>query len=277
MKTLQLGSTGPEVRALQEMLKAEGYDPGPVDGDFGNKTFSALQEFQGARQDQEGNPLEPDGVCGPITWWALHNASGDAQRSWLDAMVPDNLTTKRNKVCELICHEHRKGVQEIPLGSNGGDGVDKYTKGWKAPWCAMFVSWALEEALGFSEFNDPPSQRQAAVINIYRTAKEKGWFKSKRDYTPRPGDIFIMLYRDKNGNLTGKGHTGFVLWVSAGGQTITTCEGNAGNRLKIRLRKVSQDTLVGFVNYMPIEENSNNSWERGILKSAKNLGRETTR
>ncbi len=39
-----------EVRAVQESLKAKGYDPGPIDGVLGHKTTSALKAFQKAEK-----------------------------------------------------------------------------------------------------------------------------------------------------------------------------------------------------------------------------------
>lgn len=39
-----------EVRAVQEALRAKGYDPGRIDGVLGRKTASALKAFQKAEQ-----------------------------------------------------------------------------------------------------------------------------------------------------------------------------------------------------------------------------------
>lgn len=54
--TLQRGSTGEDVKALQRALGV------PVDGDFGPATEAALERFQQRRG------LVVDGVCGPATW-----------------------------------------------------------------------------------------------------------------------------------------------------------------------------------------------------------------
>jgi flagellum-specific peptidoglycan hydrolase FlgJ len=56
---------GEHVKLLQERLKAAGFDPGPIDGEFGPKTDAAVRAFQQARG------LEVDGVVGPQTWAAL--------------------------------------------------------------------------------------------------------------------------------------------------------------------------------------------------------------
>jgi len=195
----------------------------------------------------------------------LNNGSGEKQRSNIDPLIPDKLTPQRKKLLEILCVKYRTGVREIPDGSNGGDGVDEITGGWKAPWCAMTVHWVFKKALGVEPWGNRGAS--AAVINIYKQAVTKDTFKKKGDYFPRPGDVFIMLYKDKHGDLTGKGHTGIVLRVSKDGWTLNTLEGNAGNRLACKIRKVTQSTLVGFVNPYPVDENTNN-WERGIVDAA---------
>ena len=43
---LKLDDRGTEVKALQIALKAAGFDPGKIDGDFGQGTEAALIAFQ---------------------------------------------------------------------------------------------------------------------------------------------------------------------------------------------------------------------------------------
>ena len=43
---LKKGSNDPEVRDLQEAMKALGHDPGPIDGVFGEATEAAVKAFQ---------------------------------------------------------------------------------------------------------------------------------------------------------------------------------------------------------------------------------------
>lgn len=62
---LRQGFTGPEVVALQTELKNHNFDPGPLDGIFGQKTKLAVIAFQGMVH------LTPDGVVGPATESAL--------------------------------------------------------------------------------------------------------------------------------------------------------------------------------------------------------------
>jgi peptidoglycan hydrolase-like protein with peptidoglycan-binding domain len=64
--TLQLGSTGPDVKRVQRIFvvqKALGYTG--IDGTFGPLTQAAVEQFQG------GAGLTVDGIVGPQTWAAL--------------------------------------------------------------------------------------------------------------------------------------------------------------------------------------------------------------
>lgn len=65
MASLQLGSTGPSVTALQQQLQQRGFDPGGVDGQFGPATDAAVRAFQG------NVGLAVDGQAGPNTLAAL--------------------------------------------------------------------------------------------------------------------------------------------------------------------------------------------------------------
>jgi hypothetical protein len=63
--TLRLGSTGADVRRLQDALRDHGFFSGTTDGTFGSTTDTAVRRFQTARS------LVSDGVVGPNTWAAL--------------------------------------------------------------------------------------------------------------------------------------------------------------------------------------------------------------
>lgn len=63
--TLSMGSRGPDVTRLQQLLRNAGFDPGPIDGIFGPRTQAAVVAFQRSRN------LTPDGIVGVNTWTAL--------------------------------------------------------------------------------------------------------------------------------------------------------------------------------------------------------------
>lgn len=61
MQNLKVGSKGNTVKDLQTFLKGVGLYTGAIDGDYGPKTLSAVQQFQGAQG------IKTDGIVGPIT------------------------------------------------------------------------------------------------------------------------------------------------------------------------------------------------------------------
>ena len=62
---LSVGSKGDDVAFVQGRLAEQGFDPGPIDGDFGPVTDAAVRSYQQARG------LDVDGVVGPHTLVAL--------------------------------------------------------------------------------------------------------------------------------------------------------------------------------------------------------------
>jgi peptidoglycan hydrolase-like protein with peptidoglycan-binding domain len=78
--TIKRGDRGAAVRRAQNRLNMRGYDPGPLDGLFGNKTHRAVKRYQGDRD------LTVDGIVGPNSWARLdpptiaRGASGSAVR-----------------------------------------------------------------------------------------------------------------------------------------------------------------------------------------------------
>jgi peptidoglycan hydrolase-like protein with peptidoglycan-binding domain len=62
---LSTGSSGEEVKKIQQILQGQGYNVGPVDGLYGPQTQAAVQAFQKTKG------LLPDGIVGPLTWSAL--------------------------------------------------------------------------------------------------------------------------------------------------------------------------------------------------------------
>jgi hypothetical protein len=67
---LRQGTSGPEVKAIQQALAAAGHSPGTIDGVFGAQTVQALAAFQ------QSVGLPGDGVWGPKTKAALEKKLG---------------------------------------------------------------------------------------------------------------------------------------------------------------------------------------------------------
>ncbi|HJZ83039.1 MAG TPA: peptidoglycan-binding protein, partial [Pyrinomonadaceae bacterium] len=82
MPTLQRGSSGPDVLALQQRLKDLGFDPKGVDGNFGPGTDAAVRAFQ------QSQGLGVDGKVGPNTSAALQLNAGSSAGTGGAAAAP---------------------------------------------------------------------------------------------------------------------------------------------------------------------------------------------
>jgi len=76
---LRVGDTGPAVLALQELLLAAGYPPGPLNGIFEEPTRRAVAAFQ------TDAGLPPSGTAGPQLFTALEAAVAAAEETETDA------------------------------------------------------------------------------------------------------------------------------------------------------------------------------------------------
>jgi putative chitinase len=85
MSLLKEGSSGSDVKNLQEALKKEGFDPGLIDGNFGPGTEAAVIAFQ----KSEG--LTADGIAGLQTQKAL----GLVTQETPDSFTIENVTTDK--------------------------------------------------------------------------------------------------------------------------------------------------------------------------------------
>lgn len=97
MTTLSIGSRGDAVRLLQRELKAAGFDPGSVDGQYGTGTANAVRAYQRA------HGLSVDGKAGTNTMRALQTdgfevAGGGAVTTPASSGNPANHTATFDRV-----------------------------------------------------------------------------------------------------------------------------------------------------------------------------------
>ena len=108
MKTLKLGSTGPMVEFLQDILQILGFYNGFIDGIFGNNTRNAVISFQ------KNYGLVPDGIVGINTWNALSPYINGA----LNFIVPTNINYS-SSILNINLNSLKKPYPFITIGSAG--------------------------------------------------------------------------------------------------------------------------------------------------------------
>lgn len=106
-ETLEMGSTGSEVRKLQEKLKELGYLSGSVDGTFGVATQAAVIAFQ------KNNNLTADGKAGTATLNKLY--SGTAKKSTGSAAKIQNENAGGRETSDIAS----TGYVTLEMGSTG--------------------------------------------------------------------------------------------------------------------------------------------------------------
>lgn len=228
---LSTGSQGRDVVDLQQKLAAAGFNPGPVDGDFGRQTRAAVVRFQ------QANGLDTDGVVGPKTWAKLDGDSfSPAPARPVNPATPGG-SDFRARI--LAVAQGEVGTVER---TNSNDGqVAKYPayfgRGTEA-YCADFVSWVMQQSGG--SMNDPycPSVRNELIAT--------GNWKGRTN--PQAGDMVLFDW-DHDGTAD---HIGLVKSVNANG-TLTTIEGNTSGpngQEGVWERTRGWDTVLGFGNPM---------------------------
>lgn len=230
---------------------------------------AALKElviyFQMTHQDSTGKLLTTDGEVGPKTWWALTNPSGAAQRSWLEGELPKGLSSARRKILSAALKDHKAGVKEVPDGSNYGGGVERYLHGvGPAFWCCYAVSEWVHDGTG----SYPLGQRYGLVSAMWNEARRTGRAYLKNTKCPVPGDVFVLLYRNNAGKLSGAGHTGLVAAVGNDMSMFNTIEGNMGNRVKLAKRTNAESLIVGFIDVVGDSDVVRGQFSRGLLTAS---------
>ena len=238
---LRRGDNQPDVTIVKALLRSQGLWSGTDSTQFGPKLKACIQYFQGTHLGPDGKFLIGDGEVGPSTWWSLYNPSGEAQRSNLIS-TEDRYDSLPDTVrCHLtaLLSEHATGVCEIPDGSNGGDGVEKYITGvGHVPWCALFQSGVWHHVFG----EWPMGVRHAHVQTWWRAALKSGHGHKKAGFKPAPADLAVWCFSG------GTGHISAVVAVKDGYDELNTVGGNEGNRVKLGYRVVSHEPkLVGFI------------------------------
>ena len=101
------GALGWDVSILQFLLRRQGYDPGPLDGEMGGRTTGALRAFQRSRG------LAADAVVGPATLAALTGRSGGGARLQPTGAGYTKIVVQRGENLSLIAQRYRTTVSKL--------------------------------------------------------------------------------------------------------------------------------------------------------------------
>ncbi|MEM9017562.1 MAG: peptidoglycan-binding protein, partial [Verrucomicrobiota bacterium] len=241
---LRNGSEGVTVERVQRRLAELGYEPGPIDGEFGPMTRNAVLRFQA----MEG--LTTDGIVGRLTWAALREdtediaeieptATGSANRQTLAEFA--RVEASKNLKWENCDSEAEKYLFPLrePMVELGhiADSRDEWYN-----WCAAFVTYCTRN-VGY-EIPDQPDGFWAtmALVEAWKFwGKENDMWLNTANSTIRRGDIVCFEWFDGDTQLD---HIGIAV-EDQNGNNIQVAEGNKSNRSGIFDRRIRN--IMGVV------------------------------
>jgi N-acetylmuramoyl-L-alanine amidase len=153
---------GDDVAELQKRLSVLGFDPGGVDGIFGDQTVEALADFQ------RNVGLLPDGICGPSTL-------GELARLQLRPGGADLVSLVRERLSVGSSPRTLVG-RRIAVGETGGFAV-----GVHALCRALSAAGALPIPLHLPDPEEQAVAANVAAVDCYvglRLEPEQAWARS---------------------------------------------------------------------------------------------------
>ena len=213
-----MSTPDPTVRAAQQRLLDLGYDPGPIDGEYGPRTSAAVRSFQFAAgvTQPDGKPLKFPGSIGPSTLAALgiDGPRPPVKPPWM---------AEGERVLGL--HEDID-TQDLSswLKADGRTLGDPR----KLPWCGDFVETCVRLAL--------PTEPIPA--NPYGA---RNWLDFGRPCGPALGAVAVFWRVAKNG---WQGHVGFLAGENPAVGKVYVLGGNQSDRVSVVA--LSKSRLLGY-------------------------------
>lgn len=183
---IKIGSKGDLVQEIQSKLAENGFDPGPIDGVFGQKTWDAVIKFQ------ESKKLDADGIVGPNTLEAMaidvKAYEPEEERRQFKTLIMKNpnyfgtfpeMGLKPVKIMKFNTkYEEIRCIGFYPEQDLLEAVIDvKLHYGYKGDLCSQgsfeyirfFVDWN-----GDGDFNDPDEDVGIASVNVHDIPNKKG-------------------------------------------------------------------------------------------------------
>jgi putative peptidoglycan binding protein len=227
VQRLLLGMASPAVGALHQTLLELGFVVAESElrqERFGASTMHAVTSFQRERG------LVADGVAGEQTLTALRSP-----RLIKTEFIPTgwrcDIASVRGEVLPSINAAVKDiGTMEEPPGSNAGPLLARYRGHAPGePWCAYWVSWALQHNAGGC-----PWVVLGSAFKILAWARARGRVLRPAE-DAQPGDVWLRMRTNTHGH---------VALIVDGGEVLSTVEGNCGNAVRGRLRKREDATVI---------------------------------
>ena len=195
------------------------------------------------------------GELAPIIQMVMQKLSESGGNTSGDIINPLSipLGTKQNDVLDSLDTDPKiRRMVDIALSQvgtreknkDGSYGSGNYTDygAWYGmdgqPWCAMFVSWAADQA-GILNTSVPKHASTAKGVSAY---KEKGLYAPQNtDYIPKEGDA--IYFSSSAGRIK---HVGIVIAYDPASNKVYTVEGNTNNAVRIRHYDINDSRIHGY-------------------------------
>lgn len=229
------GNRGSQVTQLQRELRAAGFNPGAVDGIFGQHTLAAVRAYQ------HRHHLAADGLVGPRTWHALMtDGFTPGQHASHPATHPAPVTqpapaggSHAAKVQRMLAEARSHlGFHE---GAGNRNPFSRFFGRPSEAWCADFVSSCATKA-GLH-------LNTASAQGVANALAARGLWKGRHD--PQPGDAVTFRWDGSHGWAD---HVGLVekVYRQNGHLSIQTIEGNSSDQVRRKTYRADSSVINGF-------------------------------
>lgn len=175
---LSIGHKGQEVADMQRMLKAAGFDPGPLDGKFGPLTQRALRAYQNATGERVDGTLE----LGELTR-LRGNFAKISGEGFDDAQAGVNLSGRTPELPVQTTGATGPGTAGHMLQRALEQNGDRYVFGAEVRLndanphtfdCSELVQWAVAQAGGSIPDGSQNQRRHCQRISVEQAARTPG-------------------------------------------------------------------------------------------------------